>query len=92
MADLNLRNVDSAFVAKLKADAATAGLTLRDHCILLLSAKYEPNAPRPGLVPTKAITKAIQPPPSKPADDRYRRPDHDHATCRVYKCGICASK
>ena len=31
--DLNLRNLDPKFIAKLKSDAALAGVTLREWCI-----------------------------------------------------------
>ena len=37
MADLNLRNIHPGLISKLKADAATNGSTLRDHCVCLLT-------------------------------------------------------
>ena len=39
MADLNLRNVHPGLIAKLKADAALAGATLREHCVALLTSQ-----------------------------------------------------
>ena len=37
MAVLNLRGVPDELAQKLKADAALAGVSLRDYCVLLLS-------------------------------------------------------
>lgn len=38
MPALNLRKVDVTLVTRLKADAAMAGVTLKDHCVGLLEA------------------------------------------------------
>ena len=51
MADLNIRNMHPGLIAKLKADAALAGSTLRDHCIFLLSGQAMPEAPRKNAEP-----------------------------------------
>ena len=41
MADLNLRGVSADLIRKLKSDAALAGMTLRDHCIVKLRGTHE---------------------------------------------------
>jgi hypothetical protein len=45
MADLNLRNIHPGLISKLKADAATNGSTLRDHCVCLLTGQASPEPP-----------------------------------------------
>lgn len=44
--DLNIRNVDEELVRRLKANAARAGVTLREHCISLLSGSRAPEIAR----------------------------------------------
>lgn len=75
---LNLRDVPAELIAKLKADAAAKGITLRDHCVTLLTgqtlANYQANAfpARPGSLRAEV-------------DKRLARPDH-HPTCQ---CAVC---
>ncbi len=46
MAVLNLRGIPNGLVQTLKADAALAGVTLRDHCVRLLAAQCPAADPR----------------------------------------------
>lgn len=98
MADLNIRNIDSSLLAKLKSDAALSRVTLREHCIALLNgeAGVDPTPPHRrdrALAKIAAAIKDIRP----KSDVAFALPaiaytkQHDSSTCRIYRCGMCAA-
>ena len=100
MSVLNLRGIDEALMWKVKAEAAARGVTLRAFVVEVLTAACSgkalaTRAPIGKVVDSPAVVSRIVAEVranQTPTASRYDpRPAHDPKTCRVYKCGLCAS-
>ena len=88
MAVLNLRGIPTGLVQTLKADAALAGVTLRDHCVRLLG---DPGPRAQRLEQETHNPLVVGSNPSRPTICAPDDPDHRIASSSCPDCGSVGS-